>query len=105
MTYEEAIANYKYDRAIDLIRRIKTEETHERRIDRHKAFDLAINALEKQIPNKPTPHIVKPVEAPVKIGCGHWGVGTVVDECPNCKEWVSKTYKYCPNCGQALDWS
>ena len=30
MTNEEATANYKYDRAIGLIRRIKTEETHER---------------------------------------------------------------------------
>ena len=53
MANEEATANYKYDRAIDLIRRIKTEETHERKIDRHKAFDLAISALEKQIPKKP----------------------------------------------------
>ena len=53
MTNEEAIANYKYDRAIIFIRRIKTEETHEREVDRHKAFDLAISALEKQIPKKP----------------------------------------------------
>ena len=53
MTNEEAIANYKYDKAIIHIRRSKTEETHEREIDRHKAFDLAINALEKQIPKKP----------------------------------------------------
>lgn len=50
MTNEEATANYKYDRAIILIRRIKKEETHEREVDRYKAFDLAISALEKQIP-------------------------------------------------------
>ncbi len=34
-------------RAEDLIRRIKVEETPERYVDRHKAFDLAINALEE----------------------------------------------------------
>lgn len=34
-------------RAIDIIKRIKIEETHERYIDRHKAFDMAIQALEE----------------------------------------------------------
>ena len=70
-----------------------------------KSLDIAISALEKQIPKKPTPHIVQPVEAPIKIGCGRWGKGTTVYECPNCKEWVSKSYKHCPNCGQALDFN
>ena len=69
------------------------------------AFENAISALEKQIPKKPTPHIVQPVEAPIKIGCGRWRKGTTVYECPNCKEWVSKVYKYCPDCGQALNFN
>ena len=68
-------------------------------------FILALNALDKQIPKKPTPHIVQPVEAPIKIGNGRWQKGTTVYKCPNCKEWVSKIYKHCPDCGQALDWS
>ena len=68
-------------------------------------WETAISALEKQIPKKPTPHIVQPVEAPIKIGCGRWGKGTTVYECPNCKEWVSKIYKHCHNCGQALDFN
>lgn len=68
-------------------------------------FILALNALDKQIPKKPTPHIVQPVEAPIKIGNVRWQKGTTVYKCPNCKEWVSKTYKYCPDCGQALVWS
>nr|DAP11650.1 MAG TPA: 50S ribosomal subunit [Caudoviricetes sp.] len=67
--------------------------------------NIAISALEKQIPKKPTPHIVQPIEEPIKIGCGRWGKGTTVYECPNCKEWVSKSYKYCHNCGQALDFN
>ena len=65
----------------------------------------AISALEKQIPKKPKPHIVQPVEAPIQIGNGRWQKGTTVYKCLNCKEWVSKTYKHCPNCGQALKWS
>ena len=69
------------------------------------AFETAISALEKQIPKKPIPHIVQTVEAPIKIGCGRWGKGTTVYECPNCKECVSKIYKHCPNCGQALDFN
>lgn len=92
MTYEEAKANYKYDRAIILIRRIKTEETHEREVDRHKAFDLAISALEKQIPKK--------VNISLK-GTTDWNTKC---RCPNCHSMVSHG-KYCSNCGQALDWS
>lgn len=34
-------------RAIDIIKRIKNEETHERYIDIHKAFDMAIQALKE----------------------------------------------------------
>lgn len=59
----------------------------------------------KQIPKKPTPHIVRPVEAPIQIGNGRWQKGTTVYKCPNCNEWVSKAYKHCPDCGQKLDWS
>ena len=50
-----------------------------------KALDVAISALENQIPSKPIPHTLY--------------------QCPNCEENISKTYKHCPNCGQALDWS
>ena len=102
MTNEEATANYKYDRAIDLIRRIKTEETHERKIDRHKAFDLAISALEKQIPKKPIPHIVNAEK--IKTGNGYCGKGTTIYYCPNCKDFISRMYTYCHKCGQKLLW-
>ena len=71
----------------------------------NECIELCKKALEKQIPKKPTPHIVQPVEAPIKIGNGRWQKGTTVYKCPNCKEWVSKTYKYCPDCGQALDFN
>ena len=63
------------------------------------------NALEKQIPKNPTPHTVVPVEAPIKIGNVNWGKGTTIYSCPNCNEFISRVYTYCPKCGQALDWS
>ena len=63
------------------------------------AYDLAIGALEKQIPKKPT-H-----EASLYKCC----------TCPSCKNVFDKfevlgdrkvriTYNYCHFCGQKLDW-
>lgn len=103
MTNEEIISNYKYDRAIIFIRRIKTEETHERCIDRHKAFDLAIEALEKQIPK----HIEEQTEEDREF---------IDYVCPNCKTTLQQKmkgatrttiykYKHCIFCGQSLDWN
>lgn len=43
---EQEVIEWEYCRAIDLIKKIKTEETHERYVDRHKALDMAISALE-----------------------------------------------------------
>ena len=67
------------------------------------AFENAISALEKQIPKKPTPHKVD-VEK-IKIGNGYWCKGTTIYKCPNCNDFISRTYTYCHKCGQALDWS
>lgn len=67
------------------------------------AFEVAISALEKQVPKKATPHRV---EVPkIKIGHGYWGKGTTVYKCPCCGTFVSRIYKHCHHCGQALDWS
>ena len=64
-----------------------------------KAFDIAISALEKQIPKKPT-------HEATKIECC---------TCPDCKNvidefetfWGQKIrvcVQFCKYCGQALDW-
>lgn len=89
------IENYKYDRAKDLIMRIKTEATNEREVDRRKAFDLAISSLEKQIPKKPL-HMHKNFYCPV---CKEDGWLLWDDAEPNDFD------SYCCKCGQALDWS
>lgn len=56
------------------------------------ACEVAVSALEKQIPKKPIDN-TNPHDFFVNI------------HCPVCKEYVTKKYKYCRNCGQALDWS
>lgn len=62
---------------------------------RKELCDICISALEKQLPKKathPYEHCANP-------------------QCPVCGDWEWSTYKsqwkpnYCPNCGQALDWS
>ena len=64
-----------------------------------KAFDMAIKALEKQIPKKPDLE-----------GDGYADGHLVYDTwiCPCCEKGYEvdyEEYDYCPNCGQALDWS
>ena len=56
-------------------------------------------AIEKQIPKKPRFE-----------DDGYWRGELVYDTwiCPNCNtdyEVGTDTHKYCPNCGQAIDWS
>ncbi len=63
-------------------------------------YELAIGALEKQLPKKPNFE-----------GDGYAPDGTFVYdtwECPNCGECYEvdyDDYDYCPKCGQKLDWS
>ena len=64
---------------------------------RAEALDVAIQALEKQIPKKP-PVVNRP------------SIFIKVPVCPNCStsEHYQPLYgktKYCSNCGQKLDWS
>ncbi len=62
-------------------------------------IDMAIKALDRQIPKEPRFE-----------GDGYWRRELVYDTwfCPNCDadyEVGTDTHKYCPNCGQAIDWS
>lgn len=89
MTAQEAIERIKY--------RIETASLIAGKGVDGKAFedlDMAIEALEKQIPKK----VVNFEKA-----CDIYG------KCPKCKEmfWITEgdEFNYCPTCGQALDWS
>ena len=58
--------------------------------DDYKANEMAIKALEKQIPKKPE-----------EMDC--IGFDTLV--CPKCKIALYLYEPYCDNCGQKIDWS
>ena len=64
------------------------------------AFQMAINALEKQIPKKPIAidyeKYMDTVKNALFLKGAYW--------CPNCKH-VVKCGTYCSDCGQKLDWS
>lgn len=76
--------------AVDLIRKIKGE-TADRYVDRHKAFDMALKAFEKQIPKNPITY-----------------KGTNRADCPVCGATVRGINEpfgdWCSRCGQKLDW-
>ena len=83
MTYEEAIKHFKS------LQKRYTKEHNGRMCEK---VNLALEALEKQIPKKPT--------------MGKYGH----TECACCG-WIVESfcgdleqYPFCPNCGQAIDW-
>ena len=59
------------------------------------AYDLAIEALEKQTPKKPTRTRGK--YGHIECACCGWVVESFCGDL--------EQYPFCPNCGQAIDWS
>ena len=78
--------------AITILKIAKAEVEWNYPLDYAIAIDTAISALEKQIPKKP-------------ISLGE-DIDRDVGQCPNCKEIIDtyEDYKYCSDCGQAIDW-
>lgn len=64
------------------------------------AIDVAIQALKKQIPKKPTPidyeKYIDVIDNARFLRGAYW--------CPNCRH-VVKSGSFCKYCGQKLDWS
>ena len=86
MTYEEAIKHFKS------LQKRYTKEHNGRMCEK---VNLALEALEKQIPKKPL-HIHKNYYCPI---CKEDGWMLWDDAIPNDMD------KYCGKCGQAIDWS
>ena len=80
MTYEDAIELLRHDKARNFVKG-ELEEYW-------RAFDMAIEALEKQIPKKPN-----------SIFCPICNFPSIIDG-----EYGDR-YPYCFNCGQAIDWT
>lgn len=80
------------EEAITILKIAKAEVEWNYPLDYAIAIDTAIEALEKQIPKKP-------------ISLGE-DIDRDVGQCPNCKEIIDtyEDYKYCSDCGQAIDW-
>lgn len=59
------------------------------------ALNMAIEALEKQIPKKP-----------IAVDWSEEFEGALIeDRCALCSTYLHYIDIYCPNCGQAIDWS
>ena len=64
------------------------------------AFEMAIDAIEKQVPKKPTNTKIATLnKSPEAIS---W---ESIHCCPRCKSNLVSQYKYCPQCGLDIDWS
>ena len=64
------------------------------------AFEMAIDALEKQMPKKPIKTKIATLnKSPEAIS---W---ESIHCCPRCKSNLVSQYKYCPQCGLEIDWS
>ena len=92
MTNEEAIKELKEDRALyegDIVEAGDGTPDGQLML----ALDMAIEALEKQIPKNPK-----------RLKGSLFGEEKYYHKCPNCgAAYVDDSY--CPICGQALDWS
>ena len=77
----------KYQEAIKIFERYIDNEAYTEKMQN--ACKLAIKALEKATPKK------RKIYAPLGL-----------ELCPTCgKDTYREFFKYCPYCGQALDWS
>ena len=64
------------------------------------AFEMAIDALEKQVQKKPIKTKIATLnKSPEAIS---W---ESIHCCPRCKSNLVSQYKYCPQCGLMIDWS
>ena len=88
----------KESEAIEILRFAYPKESN--RPITEEVISIAINALEKQIPKKPTPidyeKYMDTVKNALFLKGSYW--------CPNCNH-VVKCGTYCSDCGQKLDWS
>lgn len=87
MTYEEAI-EYITKRYVTMSMCLTLDECRKH----NKAISMAIEALEKQMPKKPT----RGKYGHTECACCGWIVESFCGDL--------EQYPFCPNCGQAIDW-
>ena len=67
------------------------------------ALNMAINALEKQIPKKPNG--IYDENKCEKDKKEFYYEQVLIGQCPSCNQEVQEGMKFCMDCGQAIDWS
>ena len=93
MTFEEARKILERELLAVTLESNVSKETQKKRLnEKFRALNVALEAIDKQIPKKP-------------IEKSPW-----VYHCPNCdsqkvEETFIERFMYCRDCGQALDWS
>lgn len=92
MTYEEAVKTLT-----DIFKEAKEGVCYVTEVD-CEALGLAIKSLEKQIPKKVFIQTMQIKDCIDKIQFFNKKI------CPNCGEAFCADWKYCFNCGQAIDW-
>lgn len=92
MTNQEAIENLQY---------LISDDCTDTQSDYVEEIELAIEALEKQIPKKPK-QMLEPIRK-------HFNTGVNGFYCPICNsdllDMDNDCFEYCPCCGQKIDWS
>jgi uncharacterized small protein (DUF1192 family)/predicted RNA-binding Zn-ribbon protein involved in translation (DUF1610 family) len=58
-------------------------------------------AVSDRTPKSAIPH---KAETPTKIGNVTFGKGVTIWNCPTCGTFITRSHKYCWNCGQALEY-
>ena len=95
MTYQEAIKILKnlYPKTAKMVDGRYKGGFDDIESESGQALNMAIEALEKQIPKQPIGEKYELIE-----GCG---------KCPNCNNFIDdmRSYRVCGRCGQAIDWS
>ena len=96
MTNQEAIEKFKKIKKGNIFlihQRIEGKEV----FDDYSLCDMAITALEKQIP-------MEPLEKEYSNDLGE-NIHVYVIPCGKCGHAINFLHSYCPWCGQAIDWS
>lgn len=96
MTFEEAKKILKGELlAVTLESNVSKKEIQKKRLnEKFKALNVAIEAIEKQIPKKPI--------GGIDFARNEYRICCECSAIAQDREWKAN---YCPDCGQALDWS
>ena len=80
-------------KTIDILNRIVDEDWHVYTDDAIEALETAASNMTKEIPRDI-----------VKFKTNEVGIEFAIVRCPKCKGLLVGPEKYCPNCGQKLNW-